>query len=151
MVGVPEKRTIVWQAQELFAEGCPRTRALGRKRCSRLDKGTKRRQMKVSVNVKSEVGWLRRRRSTVASGAKDPAKASELSQRGRLREEQRRCLAKQREKKRRREEETFQDGCLLDSEITEELRARVAARRGKDAANDRQRNAVMSKRGRWQC
>jgi hypothetical protein len=47
------------------------------------------------------------------------------------------------EKKRRREEEAFQDGCLLDSEVTEDLRARVATRIKKDAANDRQRIAAM--------
>jgi hypothetical protein len=55
-------------------------------------------------------------------------------------------LAKQQEKKQRREEETFQDGCLLDSEITDELRARVKAREAKDIANDRQRKAATLRR-----
>ena len=36
----------------------------------------------------------------------------------------RRCLAKQQEKKQRRGGEAFQDGCLLDSGVTDELRAR---------------------------
>ena len=42
----------------------------------------------------------------------------------RRRQEQRRCLAKQQEKKQRRGGEAFQDGCLLDSGVTDELRAR---------------------------
>ena len=64
----------------------------------------------------------------------------------RRRQEQRSCLAKQQEKKQRREEEAFQDGCLLDSEVTDELRARVVARQKKDAANDRQRQTATLRR-----
>ena len=50
------------------------------------------------------------------------------------------------EKKWRREEEAFQDGCLLDREVTDDLRARVQARETKDAANARQRHATPLRR-----
>ena len=52
-------------------------------------------------------------------------------------------MAKQQEKTRRREEA---DGCLLDSEVTDELRARVVARQKKDAANDRKRRTTAQRK-----
>ena len=61
-----EKRAIAERARELFVQGSPRTR---RDRCNRLDKGTKR-QLKVEEIDRSEVGWLRRRRCTVALGSR---------------------------------------------------------------------------------
>ena len=135
-----ERKAVAKRAQELFAQGCPRMRAHSKK-ATRLDKGTKRHQKR---KASSEVGWLRKRRDAVAleskSAQEQPGKTPAP---GRLRQEQRKCLAKQQEKRRRREEETFKDGCLLDREVTDELRARVEARQEKDAANDRQRRAKM--------
>ena len=147
-VKAQEKKAIARRAQELFAQGCPQSRAFDKRPC-RLDKGTKRKQ---EASVKSEVGWLRKRRSTVAFGAKAKSKdggaCDDTASGGHLRKKQQECLAQQAAKKQRREEETFQDGCLLDSEVTEELRARVATRMKKDAANDRQRIAAMLKTDR---
>ena len=111
-----------------------------------MDKGTKR-QLKREEIDKSEVGWLRRRRCTVAFGSRTAKEQQAIAPAPRRRrQEQRSCLAKQQEKKQRREEEAFQDGCLLDSEVTDELRARVVARQKKDAANDRQRQTATLRR-----
>jgi len=67
---------------------------------------------------------------------------------GRLGPGQLQCLAKQQEKKRRREEEAFQDGCLLEEEVSDELRARVALRQKKDGANDKTRTAAARTKAR---
>ncbi len=53
--------------------------------------------------------------------------------------EQRECLAKQQQHKMQRKEEASQDNCWFDHYITYDLRARVAERQQKDAANDRKR------------
>ena len=147
--GKKEADNAARRAQEIFSEGCPRARrGSGFKR---LDRGTKRLP---TSQATSEAGWLRRRRSTVAAGAKaqrhcsakEPSCAAEL--RGHLGPGQRKCLAKQQEKKRRREEEAFQDGCLLDEEVSNELRARVTERQKKDNANDKTRIAAARKKVR---
>ena len=62
--------------------------------------------------------------------------------------EQRNCLAKQHQQRLQREEEAFQDNCLLDHEITDELRARVTERQQKDAANDRTRITTAHRKPR---
>ena len=59
--------------------------------------------------------------------------------------EQRQCLANQHQQRLQREEEAFQDNCLLDQEITDELRARVTERQQKDAANDRTRITISQR------
>ena len=155
-----ERKEVVSRAQELFAEGCPRTRKLSRS--SRRGKGTKRFSR---TKTRTEIGWLARRRNMVRAATKLPRThnlvgagrvnvgvalprthdlvgaghvgAAELPQG--LGREQRKCLAKQQQKQRQQEEEAFQDDCLLDHEITDELRARVTERQQKDAANDRTR------------
>ena len=137
------------RAQEMYSEGCPRARR-GRS-IKRLDKGTKR---SPTVQATSEAGWLRRRRSTVGAGAKagrhcsgkQPSCAAELQRR--LGPRQQECLAKQQAKKRRREEEAFQDGCLLDEEVSDELLARVTQRQKKDDANDKTRAAEARRKAR---
>jgi len=137
------------RAQEIYCEGCPRARR-GRS-IKRLDKGT---QKLTTAQATSEAGWLRRRRGTVAAGAKagrrrsgqQPSCAPTVQ--GRLGPGQLQCLAKQQEKKRRREEEAFQDGCLLEEEVSDELRARVALRQKKDGANDKTRTAAARTKAR---
>ena len=65
--------------------------------------------------------------------------------------EQRKGLAKQHQKRLQRDEEAFQDNCLFDHEITDELRARVTERQQKDAANDRKRTPTPKrKHAGWQ-
>ena len=141
-----EKRAIAERARELFVQGSPRARRARCKKVPRLDKGTKR-QLKREEIDRSEVGWLRRRRCTVALGSRTAKEQQAIAPAPRRRrQEQRSCLAKQQEKKQRREEEAFQDGCLLSSEVTDELRARVVARQKKDAANDRQRRTATLRR-----
>jgi hypothetical protein len=133
----------------MYCEGCPRGRR-GRS-IKRLDKGTKK---LTTAQATSEAGWLRRRRGTVAAGAKagrrrsgqQPSCAPTVQ--GRLGPGQLQCLAKQQEKKRRREEEAFQDGCLLEEEVSDELRARVALRQKKDGANDKTRTAAARAKAR---
>ena len=44
--------------------------------------------------------------------------------------------------------ESFQDNCLLDHEITDELRARVTERQQKDAANDKKRRTTAERKQR---
>jgi len=88
----------------------------------------------------------------VAAGAKAQhssaigSRASDLPQH--LRQEHRKCLAKQQEKKRKLEEQAFQDGLLLGSEITDELRTRVEERRTKDRASDMRKAAETRRRER---
>jgi hypothetical protein len=72
-VGPQEKKALARRAQEIFVEGCPRTRTHGQKG-SRLDKGTKRQP---KMKERCEAGWLRRRRDTVAAGAKAKGQVSE--------------------------------------------------------------------------
>ena len=143
-VSPAEQEAVARRAQELFAEGCPCARPQARG--PRRDKGTKR----LSDNLaQTEAGWLRRRRGTVAAGAKarpssaTGSRTSVLTQH--LQQEHRKCLVKQQEKKQRLEEQAFQDGYLLDHEVTDELRARVEERRRKDRAND-MRMAAETKR-----
>ena len=165
-----ERKEVVSRAQELFAEGCPRTRKLSRN--SRRDKGAKRFSR---TKTSTEIGWLARRRNMVRAATKLPRThnlvgaghvnvgvalprthdlvgaghvgAAELPQG--LGREQRKCLAKQHQIKRlQREEEAFQDNCLLDHEITDELRARVTERQQKDAANDRKRRTTAERNKR---
>ena len=167
-----ERKEVVSRAQELFAEGCPRTRKLSRN--SRRDKGTKRFSR---TKTSTEIGWLARRRNMVRAATKLPRThnlvgaghvnvgvalprthdlvgaghvgAAELPQG--LGREQRKCLAKQHQQILQREEEAFQDNCLLDHEITDELRARVTERQQKDAANDRKRRTTAERNNAgWQ-
>ena len=60
--------------------------------------------------------------------------------------EQRKCLAKQHQQILQREEEAFQDNCLFDHEIKDELRASVTERQQKDAANDRKRRITAERK-----
>jgi hypothetical protein len=151
-VSAEDRKAVVRRAQELFAEGCPRTR--NPTRHSRRDKGIMRSSI---TKANTESGWLARRRSIVTAATKLPRThslvgagrvaevpgAAELPQR--LGREQRKCLAKQ-QPTRQREEEAFQDNCLLDHEITDELRARVTERQQKDAANDRKRRTTAQRK-----
>ena len=148
-VSAEERKTVVRRAQELFAEGCPRTRNPSRH--LRRDKGIKR---LLETKASTETGWLARRRSTVSVGARLPRTHS-LVGAGQLAElpqglgrEQLKCLAKQQQKKRKREEEAFQDDCLLDHEITDELRVRVKERQEKDETNDRTRITTAARKKR---
>ena len=114
-----ERKEVVSRAQELFAEGCPRTRKLSRN--SRRGKGAKRFSR---TKTSTEVVWLARRRNMVRVAAKLPRThnlvgaghvnvgvalprthdlvgaghvgAAELPQG--LGQEQRKCLAKQQQK-----------------------------------------------------
>ena len=66
-VSADERKEVVRRAQELFAEGCPRTRKLSRN--SRRGKGAKRFSR---TKTGTEIGWLARRRSIVTVAAKLP-------------------------------------------------------------------------------
>ena len=66
-VGAEERKEFVRRAQELFAEGCPRTR--NPPRHPRRDKGTKRSS---TTKASIDIGWLARRRSIVTVAAKLP-------------------------------------------------------------------------------
>jgi hypothetical protein len=72
-----EKMAIAERAREPFAQGCPRARARSKK-VPRLDKGTKR-QLKREEIDQSEVGWLRRRRCTVAFGSRSAKEQRAIS------------------------------------------------------------------------
>ena len=102
--------------RELFAQGHPWPRQVGRE-----PNGSPR-----------GAARLTKRRDTVAVGSRSARAAHPGAT---ARQKQRSCLAKQQEKKRRREEA---DGCLLDSEVTDGLRARVARHQGKGCSQQQQ-------------
>ena len=66
-VSADERKAVVRRDQELFAEGCPRTR--NPPRHSRRDKGAKK---LLTTKASTEIGWPARRRSIVTCAAKLP-------------------------------------------------------------------------------
>ncbi len=131
-----ENRKVCIRAQELYATGCAQTR--GNRGGTRIDKGVKRPAR--AILGKTERDWMKRRR--VAVGA---AKAQGTATPGRplpavvWAAGHEKCLEKQTKKREDRKVEAYQDGALLETEVTQELKDKVATVKEKGRKSDLQR------------